>query len=61
MKSKEKDLKFLDQTVYLKPFMPKVGVLSKAQPTEEQWADICFGFELAKQMGGPGYWTNCCC
>ena len=32
--------------------MPKVGVLSKAQPTDEQWADICFGFELAKQMGG---------
>ena len=24
--------KVLDQTVYLKPFMPKVGVLSKAQP-----------------------------
>ena len=44
--------KVLDQTVYLKPFMPKVGVLSKAQPTDEQWADICFGFELAKQMGG---------
>ena len=42
----------LDQTVYLKPFMPKVGVLSKTQPTDEQWADICFGFELAKQMGG---------
>ena len=31
--------------------MPKVGVLSKAQPTDEQWLDICFGFELAKQMG----------
>ena len=44
--------KVLDQTVYLKLFMPKVGVLSKTQPTDEQWADICFGFELAKQMGG---------
>jgi len=32
--------KVLDQTVYLKPFMPKVGVFTKAQPTEEQWADI---------------------
>ena len=41
----------LDQTVYLKPFMPKVGVLTKQQPTDEQWQDICFGFELAKQMG----------
>ena len=27
-------------------------MLSKVQPTDEQWADICFGFELAKQMGG---------
>ncbi|MDU7787622.1 MAG: UDP-2,3-diacylglucosamine diphosphatase LpxI, partial [Veillonella sp.] len=35
--------KVLDQTVYLKPFMPKVGVLSKAQPTDEQWADIDIG------------------
>ena len=41
----------LDQTVYMKPFMPKVGVLTKQQPTEEQWQDICFGFELAKHMG----------
>lgn len=43
--------KVLDQTVYLKPFMPKVGVLSQTSPTDEQWEDICFGFELAKQMG----------
>lgn len=42
----------VDQTVYLKPFMPKVGILSKRKPTEEQWDDICFGFELAKHMGG---------
>lgn len=42
----------VDQTVYLKPFMPKVGILSKRKPTEEQWNDICFGFELAKHMGG---------
>lgn len=42
----------VDQTVYLKPFMPKVGILSKREPTEEQWDDICFGFELAKHMGG---------
>ena len=41
----------LDQTAYMKPFMPKVGVLTKQQPTEEQWQDICFGFELAKHMG----------
>ena len=42
----------VDQTTYLKPFMPAVGVLSKKQPTQEQWEDIKFGFELAKHMGG---------
>lgn len=42
----------VDQTLYLKPFMPSVGVLTKAQPSEEQMKDIRFGFRLAKAMGG---------
>ena len=42
----------VDQTLYLKPFMPSVGVLTKAQPSEEQMKDIRFGFKLAKTMGG---------
>lgn len=42
----------LDQTVYMKPFMPASGILSKKQPTQEQLEDIQFGFELAKHMGG---------
>lgn len=42
----------VDQTLYLKPFMPSVGVLTKAQPSEEQMKDIRFGFTLAKAMGG---------
>ena len=41
----------VDQTLYLKPFMPQVSVLTKREPTQEQWADIRFGFELAKEMG----------
>ena len=46
--------KVLDQTVYLKPFMPKVGVLSKTQPTgnttkytkqdlKGTWTELAFG------------------
>lgn len=42
----------VDQTLYLKPFMPSVGVLTKAQPSEAQMKDIRFGFKLAKAMGG---------
>lgn len=40
-----------DQTIYLKPLMPKVGVLTKKGPTAEEEADIRFGFETAKAMG----------
>lgn len=48
----EKDgLNVVDQTKYLKPLMPKVGVLTKKSPTEEQKADIAFGFKTAKAMG----------
>lgn len=40
-----------DQTVYLQPLMPAVGVLTKKHPTAEQEEDILFGFEVAKDMG----------
>lgn len=42
----------VDQTVYMKPLMPKEGILTKKKPSKEQVADIMFGFEVAKQMGG---------
>lgn len=42
----------VDQTIYLQPFMPNVGILTKKEPTAEQWEDIHFGFHLAKHMGG---------
>lgn len=42
----------VDQTEYLRHLMPSAGVLTKRQPTEEEWQDIRFGFRLAKAMGG---------
>lgn len=45
-------LEVVDQTLYLKPLMPDVGVLSKRQPTAEEQADIRFGFATAKAIGG---------
>lgn len=41
----------LDQTKYLKPLMPPVGVLTKKAPSKEEEEDIAFGFALAKHMG----------
>jgi len=40
-----------DQTHYLRPLMPKVGVYSKTKPNKEQEKDIAFGFSIAKAMG----------
>lgn len=45
-------LEVVDQTLYLKPLMPAVGVLTKRQPTEKEKADIRFGFATAKAIGG---------
>lgn len=48
----EKDgITVADQTVYLKPLMPKAGVLSKRKPTASEEEDIAFGFKTAKAMG----------
>lgn len=42
----------LDQTRYLKPLMPGPQILTKKKPTEEQMADVAFGFRTAKLLGG---------
>ncbi|MCI5836503.1 MAG: UDP-2,3-diacylglucosamine diphosphatase LpxI [Veillonellaceae bacterium] len=41
----------LDQTRYLQPLLPDVGVFTRRRPTEEELADIRFGFGTAKVMG----------
>ncbi|WP_301859855.1 LpxI family protein [uncultured Megasphaera sp.] len=45
-------LEVVDQTLYLKPLMPPVGVLTKRRPSEDEAADIRFGFATAKAIGG---------
>lgn len=41
----------LDQTIFIKNLMVPRGVLGKCNPTEEQLADINYGYLLAKEMG----------
>ena len=45
-------LTVLDQTKYMKPLMPGPQIFTKKKPTEEQMADIRFGFAAAKAIGG---------
>jgi hypothetical protein len=42
----------LDQTVLLRPLMPDPGVLTKRKPTEAELADMRFGLDMAKKIGG---------
>ncbi|OGI00671.1 MAG: hypothetical protein A2Y25_10415 [Candidatus Melainabacteria bacterium GWF2_37_15] len=41
----------LDQTLFLKDFFPKKGIIGAKQPDESQWADIEYGFQIAKEIG----------
>lgn len=41
----------LDQTKYLKPFMPGPQVFTRKKPDKSQMEDIAFGFKTAKLIG----------
>ncbi|MFH1692289.1 MAG: UDP-2,3-diacylglucosamine diphosphatase LpxI [Candidatus Omnitrophota bacterium] len=45
-------IELMDSTLLLKDCMPSKGVLTKQQPDEKTWADVRFGFQLAKQTAG---------
>ena len=45
-------IEVMDQTLLIKPLLPAPGVLTKRQPTEAELADMEFGFEMAKAIGG---------
>ena len=42
----------LDQTELLRPLMPAAGVLTNRKPTEAELADMRFGLDMAKKIGG---------
>ena len=43
-------IKVLTQSEFLRHLFPDVGVLSKHQPTIEEYADIDYGFKIAKEI-----------
>ncbi|MCR4881694.1 MAG: UDP-2,3-diacylglucosamine diphosphatase LpxI [bacterium] len=44
-------IQVLDQTIFIKELLVKKQVFTEIQPTQEQLADIDYGFQLAKEMG----------
>lgn len=51
-KLEELGIHVMDQTLFLQDLMPQEGVLSKRQPTKEEWEDMRYGFAMAKKIGG---------
>ena len=48
----DEGMEVMDQTLLIQPLLPKPGVLTKRAPTPEERADMEFGFEMAKAIGG---------
>ena len=44
-------IEVLDQTALIKPLMPSKGTLTSREPTEDEKADMEFGFKVAKELG----------
>ncbi|HCJ66837.1 MAG TPA: DUF1009 domain-containing protein [Elusimicrobia bacterium] len=47
-----KGIEVISPTVFLKPFLASGGTLTKLEPTEREWADIKFGYKIAKMLAG---------
>lgn len=43
-------IEVIDSTIYLKDLMPSKGVLTKCAPAKDEWADINYGLEVAKEL-----------
>jgi len=50
-KLKDSGFELLDSTIFMEDFLPKKGILTKREPTFNEWDDIYFGFDLAKEIG----------
>lgn len=46
----EEGIEVLDQRTFLEDLFPDKGVLTKREPTEEEWRNIGYGFSLAKEI-----------
>jgi hypothetical protein len=45
-------IQLVDSTVFLKPLLPEVGVLTRRSPSEEESADMAYGLGIARSIAG---------
>lgn len=47
-------IRVLESTIFLSRIIPTEGVLTRRSPAREQWEDVHFGFQVAKEIGRLG-------
>jgi len=48
----DEGIQLVDSTLFLKPLLPKPGVLTRRAPNEQESADIAYGHSVARQIAG---------
>src|SRR5215475_3809690 len=48
----DEGIKLVDSTLFLKPLVPEVGVLTRRAPNEQETVDIDYGLGVARQIAG---------
>jgi DUF1009 family protein len=46
----DEGIRLVDSTVFLKPLLPDVGVLTSRAPSDEESADMAYGLDLARKI-----------
>lgn len=49
---KKVGVEVIDSTIYFKELIPHKGTLTRREPTENEWADINYGSDIAKKLSG---------
>ena len=48
----DEGIQLVDSTLFLKPLLPELGVLTRRAPNERESADIAYGHSVARQIAG---------
>jgi len=49
---KKAGIDLIDSTTYLSDLLPHEGILTQRQPSQAEWEDIRFGFDIARKIAG---------
>lgn len=51
-KLKERGIELISSLTFLSEYLPQKSVLTRRQPSEQEWQDVYFGLDMAKKIAG---------